>query len=57
MSGSLEEAPSGIRPAVERLARAPDEDELFADLEQFVATHGISLDVEAMLDDIGDGRQ
>ena len=46
-----------MKQAVERLAREPDDDELFADLERFVATHGISLDVEAMLDDIDDGRQ
>lgn len=46
-----------MKLAVEQLASEPDDDESFADLEQFVAAHGIELDVEAMLADIADGRR
>ena len=45
-----------MKQAVERLAREPDDDELFADLERFVAAHGTRLDMEAMLDDIDNQR-
>ena len=45
-----------MKQAVERLAREPDDDVLFADLDQFVAAHGTPLDVEAMLDDIDNQR-
>ena len=46
-----------MKQAVERLASEPEDDELFVDLERFVAAHGIRLDVEAMLDDIDRGRR
>ena len=45
-----------MKQAVERLASEPDDDELFADLERFVSAHGTSLNIEAVLDDIDDGR-
>ncbi len=46
-----------MKSAVERLASEPDEDELFADLDRFVSAHGIDLNVEAIIDDIDDGRR
>ena len=46
-----------MKKQVERLAREPDEDELFADIERFVEARGIELDVEALLADIDDGRR
>ena len=46
-----------MKQAIERLASEPDDDELFADLEQFVAAHGIRLDIGAVLRDIDDGRK
>ena len=46
-----------MKQAVERMASEPDDDELFADLEQFVAAHGIRLDMETMLEDIDNERQ
>lgn len=46
-----------LKNAIERMALQPDEDELFADLERFVEAHGIKLDIEAVLEDIDEGRR
>ena len=46
-----------MKKAIERMARQPDEDEIFADLERFVEAQGIKLDIEALLDDIDEGRR
>ena len=46
-----------MKNQVERLARRPDEDELFAAIERFVGTRGIELDVSALLAGIDDGRR
>ena len=46
-----------MKQAVERMASEPDDDELFADLEDFVAAHGTRLRVDDVLDDIDRGRQ
>lgn len=39
------------------MARQPDDDELFANLEYFVEAQGIKLDIQAVLGDIDDGRR
>ena len=46
-----------MKTAVERLAREPEDTELFADLDSFVETHGIRLDMQALLEDIDQGRR
>ena len=46
-----------MKKAIERMARQPDDDEIFADLERFVEAQGVRLDIEAMLDDIDEGRR
>ena len=46
-----------MKNQVERLARRPDEDELFAAIERFVGARGIELDVSALLAGIDDGRR
>ena len=46
-----------MKKAIERMARQPDDDEIFADLERFVAAQGVRLDIEALLDDIDEGRR
>ena len=46
-----------MKNQVERLARRPDEDELFAAIERFVGVRGIELDVSALLAGIDDGRR
>ena len=46
-----------MKTAVERLAREPEDAELFADLDRFVETHGIRLDMQALLEDIDQGRR
>lgn len=46
-----------LKKAIERMARQPAEDELFADLERFVETHGIKLDMQSLLEDIDEGRR
>lgn len=46
-----------MKKQIERLASEPDEDALFSDLERFVETHGILLDVEALLSDIDGERR
>ena len=46
-----------MRRQVERIAREPDEDELFAEVERFVAAHNLRLDVEALLASMDDGRR
>ena len=42
---------------IERLAREPEDAEVFADLDRFIETHGIRLDIQALLDDIDQGRR
>ena len=42
---------------IERMARQPDDDQIFDDLERFVETQGVRLDIEALLDDIDKGRR
>lgn len=42
---------------IERMAGEPDDDELFSDLERFVQTHGIRLDIEALLADLDADRR
>ena len=42
---------------IERLASEPEDAELFADLNRFIKTHGITLDMQALLDDIDQGRR
>ena len=39
------------------MARQPDDDQIFDDLERFVETQGVRLDIEALLDDIDKGRR
>ena len=39
------------------MASEPDDEELFSDLERFVETHGIRLDIEALLADLDTGRR
>ncbi len=46
-----------MKKAIERMARQPDDDEIFADLERFVEAQGVRLDIEALLDDIDEGRR
>ncbi|MCY3849304.1 MAG: hypothetical protein OXF75_00700 [Acidimicrobiaceae bacterium] len=46
-----------MKRAIERMARQPDDDELFANLEYFVEAQGIKLDIQAVLGDIDDGRR
>ncbi|MCY4494534.1 MAG: hypothetical protein OXB92_11825 [Acidimicrobiaceae bacterium] len=46
-----------MKKAIERMARQPDEDEVFADLERFVNAQGVRLDIEALLDEIDEGRR
>ena len=46
-----------MKTAVERLAREPEDTELFADLDSFVETYGIRLDMQALLEDIDQGRR
>lgn len=41
-----------MKKQVERMASEPDEDELFSELEHFVASHGIPLDLNAVLADL-----
>ena len=45
-----------MKNQVERLARQPDEDELFTAIERFVGARGIEIDMEALLAGIDDGR-
>ena len=42
---------------IERMASEPDDEELFSDLECFVETHGIRLDVKNLLADLDAGRR
>ena len=42
---------------MERMASEPDDEELFSDLERFVETHGIRLDIAALLADLDAGRR
>ena len=46
-----------MKNKIERLAREPDEDALFADVEHFVEAHGIRLDIESLLSDIDAERR
>ena len=46
-----------MKKQVERMAREPDEDELFAEVERFVAARSLRLDVEALLASMDDGRR
>ncbi len=46
-----------LKNAIERMALQPDEDELFADLERFVETHGIKLDMQTLLEDLDEDRR
>ncbi len=46
-----------MKKAIEGMARQPDDDEIFADLERFVEAQGVRLDIEALLDDIDEGRR
>ena len=46
-----------MKTAVERLASEPEDAELFADLDRFIEIHGIRLDMQALLDDIDQGRR
>ncbi len=46
-----------MKKAIERMARQPDDDEIFADLERFVEAQGVKLDIEALLEDIDEGRR
>lgn len=46
-----------MRSQIERLAREPDEDALFGDVEGFVEAHGIRLDVESLLSDLDAERR
>ena len=46
-----------MKKQIERLAREPDEDALFGDVERFVDAHGIRLDVEALLSDLDADRR
>ena len=39
------------------MASEPDDEEFFSDLEPFVETHGIRLDLEALLADLDAGRR
>lgn len=46
-----------MKKQVERMASEPDEDELFSELEHFVAAHGIPLDLDAVLEDLHNERR
>ncbi len=46
-----------MKQEIERMAFEPDEDVIFAAVERFVNTHGIHLDVEALLDDLDAERR
>ena len=46
-----------MKRQIERLAREPDEDALFADVERFVDAHSIRLDIEALLSDLDAERR
>ena len=46
-----------MKTTVERMASEPEDAELFADLDRFIETHGIRLDMQALLDDIDQGRR
>ncbi len=46
-----------MKKAIERMARQPDDDEIFADLERFVEAQGVKLDIEALIEDIDEGRR
>ena len=42
---------------IERLASEPEDAELFADLDRFIETHGIRLDMQALLEDLDQRRR
>ena len=46
-----------MKKRVEQMASEPDETELFSNLERFVEAHGIRLEVEALLADLGSARR
>ena len=46
-----------MKKEIERMAQQPDDDEIFADLERFVEARGVRLDIEALLEDIDEGRR
>ena len=46
-----------LKIAIEGMAQQPGEDELFADLERFVETHGIKLDMQSLLEDLDEDRR
>ncbi len=46
-----------MKQTIEHMARQPDDDEIFADLERFVEAQGVRLDIKALLDDIDEGRR
>ena len=46
-----------MKKQIERLAREPDEDALFGDVEHFVEAHGIRLEIESLLSDLDAERR
>ncbi len=46
-----------MKRQIERLAREPDEDALFDEVEHFVEAHGIRLDIESVLSDLDAERR
>ena len=46
-----------MKSRIERMASEPDDEELFSDLERFVEAHGIRLDIETLLADLGADRR
>ena len=46
-----------MKSQIERLAREPDEDALFGDVEQFVVAHENRLDIESLLSDLDAERR
>ena len=46
-----------MKKQVERLAREPDEDVHFDELERFAKSHGAELDIDALLADLANGRR
>ena len=46
-----------MKTQIERLAREPDEDALFGDVEHFVEAHEIRLDIESLLSDLDAERR
>ncbi|MCY3861874.1 MAG: antitoxin [bacterium] len=46
-----------MKKQVERLAREPDEDAHFGELERFAQSHGTELDIDVLLADLDNNRR